>query len=206
MAEDLQGLLKKIEEDGVKKVEAERETVLAKASEEAAKTVADAQAEADKLIADAKAESDKLQRAGEENLRQASRDVLIALEKEINAQLGQLAKAAAGQALSAEVMADIVKIMVQGNAQQGNEATSIEALAPADKLEALEGLIRAALGQQLEGGIQLRPITGVDAGLKVSLSGGSIYHDFTDEAIAEMISAYVNPRILAILKSGDAES
>lgn len=206
MAEDLQGLLKKIEEDGVKKVEAERETVLAKASEEAAKTVADAQAEADKLIADAKAESDKLQRAGEENLRQASRDVLIALEKEINAQLGQLAKAAAGQALSAEVMADIVKIMVQGYAQQGNEATSIEALAPADKLEALEGLIRAALGQQLEGGIQLRPITGVDAGLKVSLSGGSIYHDFTDEAIAEMISAYVNPRILAILKSGDAES
>ena len=40
----------------------------------------------------------------------------------------------------------------------------------------------------------------VDAGLKVSFGGEALVHDFSSDSVSDMICAYLNPRVLEIIR------
>ena len=80
MAEELQGILDRINADGIAKADAERKEIIAKAKDEAAKIIADAKAEAACIVKNAEGEADAFRKRAENALVQAARDIKISLK------------------------------------------------------------------------------------------------------------------------------
>ena len=74
MADELQALLDKINDEGIKKAEQQQQAILEQARQEAARIIARAKEQADTLTANAENNAALLTQKGEEALRQAARD------------------------------------------------------------------------------------------------------------------------------------
>lgn len=198
MAEDLQGLLDRIQEDGLRKSEEERNRI-----------IADAEAKAAKIIADAKAKADDYQKAAEEaakaleikaadTIRQSARDIQIALKSEMQERLRNVVKGCAGQALSPEMMAGLILEMARSYA--ANPADKIEVLLPAASVKYLSDGILAGLGEDLRNRTTILGENEMNGGLQIGFRDGDVFLDFSDEALADIICAYAGPKLSAILK------
>ncbi|MCM8798762.1 MAG: hypothetical protein NC821_04800, partial [Candidatus Omnitrophica bacterium] len=84
MAEDIQGLLKKIQEEGIKKAEEKAEQIEKEARKRAEEILSQAKEEAERLIKEAKEKISQEQSHTQTLLQQAARDLLLTLKKEIN--------------------------------------------------------------------------------------------------------------------------
>jgi V/A-type H+-transporting ATPase subunit E len=200
MAEDLQGLLQRIHDEGIKKTDAQRDQLLADAKRQADELLRQARAEHDLLVAAAQQESAKLVQAGEDKLRQASRDVVIALEHELKQMLTNLAQQCVAKTMSPTFLAELIQTLAKAYATGHGEVTKLELLVPAAQLEELEGYLKTQLAGAFREGLRIAPIRGCDAGLQVSFNGESAFHDFSAETVTELLCAYANPRLLALLR------
>ncbi len=198
MAEDLQGLLDRIQEDGLRKSEEERNRI-----------IADAEAKAARIIADAKAKADDYQKAAEEaakaleikaadTIRQSARDIQIALKSEMQERLRNVVKGCAGQALSPEMMAGLILEMARSYA--ANPADKIEVLLPTASVKYLSDGILAGLGEDLRNRTTILGENEMNGGLQIGFRDGDVFLDFSDEALADIICAYAGPKLSAILK------
>ncbi len=193
MAEDLQGLLTRIQNDGIKKAETERDTIVSNAKAEAEKIIAAAKAEAAALIAKAQENAREEEKRSGEAIRQAARDTLNTFKADLLERLRKVTKEMAGAAMTPQVMADIIRAMAAGYAAQGDAA--LEVLLPAKECDALEAGLKASLLNDIKAeGV---PISG---GLKIGFNGSDEYLDFSDEALTDIICDYVGPRLAALLK------
>ncbi|MDD4540520.1 MAG: hypothetical protein PHT80_16035, partial [Lentisphaeria bacterium] len=83
MADELQALLDRLSEQELKKVDTQRQDIIAQAKKEADDIIKEAKNKASQIVSDAEKESSLLAVKGEEALRQAARDVLLALRDEL---------------------------------------------------------------------------------------------------------------------------
>jgi len=200
MADDLQGLLDRIEKEGLDKAEAEKRRILEEAKKEADALVAEAKEEAERTVAAARDEADKLRTSGEADLRQAARDVLISLEQEIKGLLTSIVREEVSGALTPERLSEIIYELAVSYAKN-SEVKGLEVMANPGQLDTLCSTFQERLGARLKvHPIELKPVPDIDAGIKVSFNEDAVLHDFSSEAITEMLSAYLNPRILEIIK------
>ena len=203
MAEDLQGLLDRINKEGLEKAEETKATIIAEAKVDAKAIVEKAKKEAEAIIATATTEAATLQAAGEAGLRQASRDVIISLESSIKSVLSGVVKQSVADSMTPQQLAELVTVLAQAYAK-GVEPT-LEAMASPDQVDALQQAFIGKLADTFKGGIEVKPVTGIEAGVKISFDGESVVHDFTANAVADMLCAYLNPRILAIISKSQDE-
>jgi len=201
MAEELQGLLDRITQDGLQKAESEKQKILDQANEEAKRLVEKAKSEADQILADARREIEKMRATGEAGLRQAARDLVISLETEIKTMMNAIVTGDVGTAMSPTQLAQIVSNLADAYTKS-NGASKLEAMVSEKQLKELESAFRARLALKFRGGIELKPAPGVEAGIKVSFDGKSVVYDFSSEAVSEMLCAYLNPRLLSIIRNG----
>ena len=73
----LQELIDKIKKDGVTAAKTSAEEIISEAEENAKKIVSDAQAQAEKIIKNAKAETERMEKASEDAIKQAGRNLLL---------------------------------------------------------------------------------------------------------------------------------
>ena len=198
MAEELQGLLNRIQEDGLRKSEEERNRIVSEAEAKAAKIISDAQAQADKIMKEAEASVKALNEKSEAAIRQSARDIQIALRSELQNRLRNVVKNCAGQALSAEMMAGLILEMARSYA--ANPADKIEVLLPAASVKYLADGILAGLSEDLRARTKILGETEMNGGLQIGFRDGDVFLDFTDEALADLLCAYVGPKLAAILK------
>lgn len=194
MAEDLQGLLDRIQNDGIKKAEMERDSILADAKAQAEKIVADAKAQAEKIVADAKTQAQDDEKRAAENIRQAARDTLNTFKADLLARLQRVTKDMAGRAMTPALMADIIRTMAAAYVQKSD--AGLEVLLPEKDAAALEAGLKAALLNN----IKVEAASGFSAGLKIGFNGSDEYLDFSDEALTDVICEFVGPKLAAILK------
>ena len=83
MSEELQGLLNKIQAEGLEKADNERARLVAEAKAQADAIIADAKAQADKIRKDAEADAEASQKKADAAVRQAARDVIISLKDDL---------------------------------------------------------------------------------------------------------------------------
>ena len=83
MSEDLQGLLEKINRDGVEKAEAKAAEIIADAKAKAAEIVKTAKEEAERAKAEAKTVADDFAARADETVKQAARDTVLKVREEI---------------------------------------------------------------------------------------------------------------------------
>ena len=198
----LQELIEQIKKDGVEAAENQAEAILLSAKAEAEKIIADAQAQADKLIADAKAENEKTVKSGEDAIRQAGRNLLISFRESVTRELGAIV----GENVNAVYSSDaFVKLIINAvECWTGKpEAEDISVILNSADLEKLESALLAELKTKMLGGVTLKANDSFDGGFRIAVNNGAVYYDYSAEAVKDMLSNYLSPKVTALLKEAE---
>lgn len=198
----LQELIEQIKKDGVQAAEAEAAAILAAAREQADRIVADAQAQADKLLAAAKAENERMMRSSEDAIRQAGRNLLISFRESVARELNAILADGVAEVYSSQALAALIVRAVEGWAGKP-DADDVTVILSSEDLKALESTLLAALKEKVQGGITLRANDNVDGGFRIAVADGSAYYDYSAEAVIDMLSGYLSPRVTALLKEAE---
>lgn len=198
MAEELKNLIEKIQEEGVRAAEEKARGIENQAQQEAKGIIENARREAEAIIADAKEKAAKETEAGRLALKQAARDIIISLRKEIIATLDKVIASAVKDALGPAELVKILNALIVEQGQKSHKEIVIT-LSKEDYQKVEKGFI-GSLTQELKKGIALRASEDVYAGFLISFDAGLSHFDFTDQALTDYLSAYVKPKLTEILK------
>lgn len=191
MPEDLQQLLTRINNDYLKKAEAEKNAILENAKAEAAAIIAEAKTGAEKIIEDAGAEGAALRDRYLEELKRAARDCARELRNELRNILVAAAGKAATEAMTPEFMADLIGQMVRA-APQGAAAEAAILTNPRN-IESLRKRIPGTLRAEIKAGT-------FKGGLQVSLDKSGEYFDFSDESVRSFFRKHLEQELDRLLE------
>ncbi len=200
MAEDVQGLLEKIHNDGIAKAQQEKEAIIAAAKKEAAQIVADAKAQAEELKKTARTEAKAGEEKANDAIRQAARDAVIALKADLLNKLNTVVHSCIGEAMTPDVMKQIILTMAQSYGKDANAADSVEVLLPKKEQDQAEAYLKAQLLAELKVKPVIELTNEFNAGLQISFRDGEVYFDFSDDALAEVLCRFVGPKLTAVIK------
>jgi len=203
MAEELQNLLDKINENGIKKAQAERESILKDARAEADTIIRNAKDEAARLTAKATAEAEALRARSESSVRQAVRDLLLKLESEFRSRISAAVSGAAEGALTPEFMTRLIRELAASFADSPEAEITI--LAAVKDKAALDAALKSALADSLKTTPKVLADPELGGGFEVSFRSGELYFDFSKEAVTQMVAAYAGPRVAELLNGGKQE-
>lgn len=196
MAEEIKDLIEKIQQEGVRAAEDKAKEIENQAKRQAEEIIKKAKLEAGKLIREAKEEIAKSQESSKILLKQAGRDLIISLKKEINKILDKLILSNVRQALSPEELAKILSSLIKNYSAKENVIISLNK----EDLRKLEKGLLDTLKEEVKKGITLRPSDDIQAGFIISYDSGKSYYDFTDTALTEYIGSYLKPKLKEILE------
>jgi V/A-type H+-transporting ATPase subunit E len=199
MSDDLKNLLDKIEKEGVAKAEEEKKRLVAEAKEEAKRVVAEAEKKAASIVKKAEEEAKFNQERGEAAIKQAARDVGLALEAELKDRLRRVAKECVDEAMTPELMGELVLAM-QKNHLEKNATGGLETILNAKDLEKMEKLFLGALKKDLKSVPELSLGHDFGAGVKIGFKGEDVFLDFSDEALTDLVCDYIGPRLTKIIR------
>lgn len=187
--EDLQGLLEKINRDGVEKANAEAARIVGDAKAKAAALVKAAESAAAQMKADAEKAAADYQARAAETVKQAARDVVLGVRESVTRLLeGLLAKDVEAALADDAVAVGLVAAAIRDLTGPG-EVVAGAKLAAALKAQA------AALKD-----FTLVTDEALGTGFSVRLDGGRVEHAYTGEVIAAELAKRLRPDLAALLK------
>ncbi|GAA6492501.1 V-type ATP synthase subunit E [Candidatus Bariatricus faecipullorum] len=195
----LQELIDQIKKDGVETAEAQAESILNSAKAEAEEIVARAQAQADKILLDAKNENDRIVKSGEEAIRQAGRNLLISFRDSVSRELSAIVRENVSDVYSSDALSKIIVSAVESWAAKP-DADDLSVILNSNELEALEKNAIAELNEKMRKGVTLKASDSFDGGFRIAEKDGQVYYDYSTEAVVEMLSNYLNPKVTEIMK------
>ena len=201
MAEDLQSLLAKIQEQGLDKANAERAAIIKKAEQDAAEITAKAKAAADAMRRAAEEECASLTKRAESAVKQAARDIVLKLNVELKERLNAILQENTANAMTPELMGRIINEMAAAYIKDGKQEAKLEVLVSPKSLEEMNAALKGSLKDSFVKQPTLFADMELGGGLKVSVSGNDVFYDFSDDAITDIVAAYIGPRLAAIVKS-----
>ena len=191
--ENLDGLIQKIRQEGVERARQEADALIVAAKKQVAEIVQAAERRAEQLI-----------RAAEERLQQdatalrqaqerAARDWLLAVRTELNGLLQRLIQRECSAALAGPALGELIR-RVAAEWMRHNGGKNLELLLNEREAQALGESFLTRLQTELDAGVSVQPHPAIHAGFQIGGQGESMRFDFTDEALAESLAAYLNPR------------
>lgn len=195
MSEALQGLLKRIQEQGISKADQERSEIITAARGEAGKIVAEARNDAENITRQAREEAQNIVERGKIALGQASRDILIHLRNEMVARMTKVIKDNMKEVMTPEFMKKIVTDMVAEYLRADSGAgLKLEVMVAPDDLEKMQAMLQGGIGVTFKEQPKVLGSRDIESGLRVSVKDNDVFFDFSDEALAEIICNYAGSR------------
>ncbi len=198
MAEELQPLLEQIRKEGVEKAEAQASEILEQAKAKAAQTVRDAEDKAKELVAKAQADAVIYTERSTATLEQAARDLLITVGQGIENIIAELVAESVDAALKIEVLEEMMIKMAQSCAEKQGE-TRIELLISEKDQKDMVKFFADKYREKMVHGIELHTDNEILKGFKVSFADDHVYLDFTSDAIADALTAFLRPKLAEIV-------
>ena len=195
----LQELIDKIKKDGVATAEAEAAQKIAEAEKKADGIVADAQAKASEIIKNAKLETERLEKASEEAIVQAGRNMLLSFKDSLVAELDGLIQAETAKAETKDVLAKLIPETVKAWAKN-SDASELSVLLGEKDLKALESALTTELKAEISKGLEIKLDKTLSAGFRIGVKNGAAFYDYSAESLAELFGAYLNPKVAALMK------
>lgn len=195
----LQELIDQIKKDGVEAAETEAESILNAAKAEAKKIISDAEIQADKILANAKSENERMVKSSEDAIRQAGRNLLISFRESVTNELNALLSKNVNAVYSSENLAQIIINVIESWANKP-EADNIAVILNSNVLKSLEDIILAGIKEKMLEGVTLKANDNFDGGFRISANNGSAYYDYSADAVVEMLSNYLSPKVTELLK------
>ena len=200
MSEQLKQLLDKINQEGVQKAEENKRAIESKATSDAEKIVKNAKAHAQKIIEDARVDAKKTKLSGETAIKQASRNLILALKDEIKEMFNKIVATDTAKAMSQENLVEILRGLIENYVGKNGNASDVKVLLKKEDLERLKKSFASKIKDRLKDGIEFKPTSSINAGFFISFDKGKSFFDFTDEGLTDALCAYLNPELAKILK------
>ena len=197
MAEEIKDLIEKIQQEGIKAAEDKAKQIEQEAKAKAEAILQKAQAQSAKIILEANEEVTRRQESAKASIRQAARDLLLSLKKEINFMLERLIASTVSQTLTPSEMAKIIEELVKKFGSQTKDDVLV--LLKKEDLEKLKSEFLSRLKEETKKGIILKPSQDISAGFIISFDAGKSHFDFTDKVLAEYLSSFLRPHLNQIL-------
>ncbi|MCM8789474.1 MAG: V-type ATP synthase subunit E family protein [Candidatus Omnitrophica bacterium] len=199
MAEEIKGLIEKIQQEGIRVAEEK-----AKEIEEQAKK------RAEEIIQKAKQQAQEITRATEEKiaqmqannkvlLKQAGRDFLLTVRGELNSLLNKLILAKVREALTPQGLSEMLTYIIKETVKAQPKSEIIITLKP-DDLKIIKETFLSSLSEEVKKGLMLTPSDEITAGFLISYDSGKSQFDFSDKALADFIATSIKPRLKELLK------
>lgn len=202
MAEDIQGLIDKINQEGIQAAKTKAGQIETQAHTLSDEIIQKATREAQQIIAGAQKEASRVQADTKIILQQAGRDLLLNFKKEINALLEKLATQAVGEGLNPQVLAEaIAGLLKHGIRQEKNE---IIISLNQGQIQKIQEILFSQLNDQIKKGIILKPSDDISAGFLISYDSAKSYYDFSDKSLAEYIIVSLKPALAEVLRDASA--
>ena len=198
----LQELLDKIKKDGVEVAEGEAKAIVDSAKAEAEKIISDAKAKAEKIISDAKAENEKIVRSGEDAITQAGRNLLISFRQSVATELSTVVGEKVKAVYSSDAIAETIAKVVENWSKNPN-TDNLSVILNSGDLEKFEATLLSALKSKMLDGVTLKPNDNFDGGFRIAVNNGAAYYDYSAEAVTEMLSNYLSPKVTELLKKAE---
>lgn len=192
-------LIEQIKKDGVEAAEAEAKSIIDAANADAEKIIASAKSEAEKILANAKLENERMVKSSEDAIRQAGRNLLISFRESVARELKAITEESVTAVYSSEALSEIIiQVIVSLAADPEND--DIAVVLNEKDLADLEEILLAGIKEKMLSGVTLKASENFDGGFRVVLNNGSAYYDYSTDAVVDMLSNYLTPKIVKILK------
>jgi V/A-type H+-transporting ATPase subunit E len=64
----------------------------------------------------------------------------------------------------------------------------------------MENTVLSALKERVSKGVTLKANDNIDGGFRISVNGDGAYYDYSAEAVVDMLTNYLSPRVSELLK------
>lgn len=197
----LKELIEKIKSEGVKSADEQAAEIVRKAEFNAAEIIKNAESQAKTVRDKASSDAARFETTGNEALKQASRDLIISTTKKLEKIFNTLLKNEVDEVLKGSFLESVILTVVK-NWKEDLKDVSI--LLPAAELAKLESGLKSKISKAISGGIEVKPLTGIDSGFRITSKDGAAYFDFTGAGISGLLSELLNPKIAALLQEAAA--
>jgi len=199
----VQELINKIKKDGIESASEEAARIKREAEAEAKQLVEAAQKEAAEIISKGKQDAERSEKAGVAALGQASRNLVLAFKGEIQTLLDDLVAAQVGKSYTDDVLKAVIPELIKSWSvkRSGGGANSLAVLLPEASLGKVQAFFKTKLAAELKKGLELKADRNLTGGFRIAQKDGSAYYDFSADSVAEMLCAYLNPKLAEILKA-----
>ena len=196
----LQELIDKIKKDGVATAEQQASKIIEEAEKKAVAIIEDAQKKSDELVKNSKAEIARLEKASDDAVTQACRNMLLGFRDSLVAELDSFVQSECAKAYSADMLKTLVPETVKAWCKN-SDASELSVLLSEKDCKELEGEFKAALKAELSKGMEVKADKTLSAGFRIGVNNGAAYYDYSAEAVADLFTAYLNPRVAALMKN-----
>ncbi len=190
-------LIEKIKSDGIKNAESTAARIISEAEGKAATIIENAKREAAETKELAKNEVARLEQAGQEALKQAGRDLLIATRKDIEGIFDRIIEAGTGEILKGDPLKDCIVAVLKS--WKESDMKELQVMVPEKTLTDLEKKLKQELKARIDKGLEVKPFKDIEAGFRVSTKDGRSFYDFSDGELTEMLSRYLSPGLREVL-------
>ncbi|MDF1521537.1 MAG: hypothetical protein P1P87_01795 [Trueperaceae bacterium] len=199
MPEDLQALIDRLQRDAVNEGQRRADAIVEAARTQAAALAREAETETERRLAQAERDAALVTERSTVALEQAGRDLLLTVRAAIGDLLGGLIRASLADELRPDLMAEMLVKMADGYTAHGGRERRMAVLVSPDDLDAMVQLYAQRYREQLVHGVEVTLGPDIEKGFRVVLVDEHVEHDLTIDAIAEVLSTYLNPRLADLL-------
>jgi V/A-type H+-transporting ATPase subunit E len=198
----LHELIEKIKKDGIESASEAAAQLKTQAEAEAKRIVETAKKEAETILARAKTDAERTEKAGIAAVGQASRNLVLEFRSKIQGLLDAITARETAASFDENTLKNLLPEIIKNWAAKGDDLAVL--LSDGD-LKKLESSLKEKLSAELKKGVEFKSDRGIQAGFRIANKDGSAYYDFSAGAVAELLSAYLNPRLAETLKNAVKE-
>ena len=140
-----------------------------------------------------------MEKASEDAIAQASRNLVLSFRKSVENELSAIVSAETEKAYDAKMLEKLIPETVKEWAKK-SDAADLSVILTEKDLKAVESNLQTALKAEIAKGLTLKADNSVGGGFRVGVNDGAAFYDYSAEAVADLFSAYLNPRVSAIMK------
>lgn len=210
----VQELIDRLRAQGVEEGQQQAEAIVAEARRRAAELLDQAKAEAEKTVERARGEAKQLQAAGEEALRLAGRDAVLALKAALTDRFRSQLRRLVTKALADEAFLEKLILSIAGRTVPQGAGQELEILLP-EQVVSVESLrqdpegarqsslgkfVAALAGDMVRQGISFSVSDEHTAGIVVKVAGEDLNIQLDDQAVGALLLKHLLPRFRALME------
>jgi V/A-type H+-transporting ATPase subunit E len=195
----LQELIDKIKRDGVAVAENSASEMISNAEKEAKRIIDNAKREAEDIISQAKEEASRFEKSSEDSIKQASRNLLLQFRDSVTKELSSIVNETVSDSISKDSLEKLIPEIIK-EWTKNSDAKDISVLLSEKDLQTLESSFKNSLKNEISQGLTLKIDNSLSKGFRVGIKDGAAFYDFSAETVAELFTAYLNPKVSALMK------